>query len=672
MTGKAHQATRPVASARVGTAVLDRPKGPAGAASQHDHLLQLQRDAGNGAVCQLLAVQRKGAPKKPKQPKNEFDDVAQFLNGFSDLAVAATTGGARAVYGPKFGPDLSDDRRAVLERVRRVFIKAQSNKAARKAAQAEWPRLVTQIMVGVEVGRRLGVPARSLAVFVDNLDAVGDRYVKAKDNGADAKTATSSIDEFGAGVQALTDVIDQSWYDLTSGVVPKNIQDVNKQQQAALRAVKFGDGMSKRHRALLDQYRQALLSARDRGSAKLAHTIWKGIREDIAVTLDPKTQAHLKDKVSDIGKKLIEGGLYNEKHNAVREKVTLADPREGIAARQLEVVAKDLVVAKDVADKAIALGAGASMGAFFKAAGMSEDLGGAIWDLAKNPGEAAGKLDEFKKMGLLSRTATTADLLDKVLGLRQAIYSVSLNSVKHIAEREGKKALAKGAADMVAKWEGVGKWATKHLEVLDKVGRAAIVVGIVVSVVKVIDAIDRGDYAAAFQEAINAGLQAGAAVAGGMAGGALFAGIGVIIAAEMEGIAGAAAMIRYAREQNVKEAALDFIHVCEKAANIEVKSMLADMKLLGDPDLADQQDEIQKRLESHFLYWSRHVGELQTLYQKDRVNALGGQAALREAFGPLAGAALFADTPKTWEGLGHHIKLVFQGANSMSKYVGKQ
>ncbi|MDQ3108069.1 MAG: hypothetical protein M3Q68_09735, partial [Actinomycetota bacterium] len=150
------------------------------------------------------------------------------------------------------------------------------------------------------------------------------------------------------------------------------------------------------------------------------------------------------------------------------------------------------------------------------------------------------------------------------------------------------------------------------------------------------------------------------------------AGIGVIIAAQIEGISGAAAMIRYAREQNVKEAALDFIHVCEKAANIEVKAMLADMKLLDDPDLADQHADIERRLVKHHEYWTRHVGELRELYETKRVNALGGQPELRGSMGPFAATSLFAPTPASWDGLGQQIQVVFSGATAMSRYVVKQ
>lgn len=51
--------------------------------SREQVFLRLQRTAGNGAVCQLLAT-KPPKPKKPKQPKSEFNDIADFLNGFQD------------------------------------------------------------------------------------------------------------------------------------------------------------------------------------------------------------------------------------------------------------------------------------------------------------------------------------------------------------------------------------------------------------------------------------------------------------------------------------------------------------------------------------------------------------------------------------------------------------
>lgn len=695
-----HRAAPVYARTPGGAAVLARPapaSQPPG--NSHEHLLDLQREAGNSAVCQLLlhrgtdhpvAVQRAPATKAtkvPKTPSSEFDDVADFLNGFQELAVAATTKGARAVYGPKLGPDLSNEHRAVLERVRRVLIKAQGDAAARKAARAEWPGLTVKLLAGVERGKKLGMPAKHLAATVDNIEAVGEHYVMAAKNTAGADVSSSSAVVFAEGVRRLVNVIDMAYYDLTSGVVPTNIDAVNLQQRTALSLVMAGTGLNPRHRELLEQLRKTFVLARTRGSAKQALALWKSISDDVFSAVDraaPDTNVDVgqtRKTLADIGEKLIHGGAYNEAHNKARENLDLKGPKEAIEAEnkalaeeRLKLIAADVFAAKDLSDKAAQLSAAASMGAILKKAGLDDELGGALWDLAKNPGEVLAKLEDFKKRGVIGKFVTVADMADKMLALRNAAYSVSLTAIKTYATSQGKAAAAAGAKELVAKWSKVGDWASGKLELLGKVGKVAGVIGIAVSAVKVIDALANGDFTAAFQEAGSTALGIGGAAAaklGGIGGGAMFAGIGVVIAAQMEGIAGAAAMIRYCRQANVREAALDFIHVCEAAADIEAKSLIADARILDDPDLVDQRDAIQQRLVGHLEWWNRHVGQMQALYENPRANALGGQPALRGSLGPLAIATLYSTPAPTWEGLGNQIRFVFAGANSMSSYVVK-
>lgn len=657
-------------------APLTAPANPI-ATSREQVFLRLQRDAGNEAVCQLLATKPR-KPKKPRQPKSEFNDVADFLNGFQELATAATTKGARAVYGPKLGADLSDEHRATLERVRRVLIKSQGSPAARKAAAAEWPSLAAKLLAGVERGRKLGMNAEHLTTAIDNIESVGVHYVKAKRNRAGADVKASSGTVFIDGVRQLVNVVMVRPYDLTSGVVWTNIDQINTQQREALQAVKFGPGLSVRHRDLLDSLRKALVLARTRGSAKQALAIWKAIGSDVLTTFEKADDGQLGETratLVDIGQKLIHGGAYSEAHNKALEKVDLKDAKEAIVIDNLKVLARDLIVAKDLADKSIAISAQTPMNAFFKKAGIGDELGNAIWDLAKNPGEIAGKFEDLKKRGLLGKTVTIVDLGEKMLALRNAAYTVGLTVIRDVAQRQSNVALAKGAAELVAKWERVGNWVAHHMEVLDKVGKVAGVIAIGVSAIKVIDAIAQGNWTAAFQEASSTAIGVGATAAmkvGGLAGGGLFATIGIVVAAEMEGIAGAAAMIRYAKEANLREAALDFIHVCEAAAAIEAKSLIADARILDDPDLADQREAIQKRLIGHREWWQRHVAEMRALYLNDRVNALGGQPGLRRALGAAAIGTLFSPPAATWEGLGNQIRTVFAGANAMSAHVVKQ
>ena len=662
-------------------------------APQHDRVLQLQRDAGNGAVCQLLvatptdrptatalAVQRAtttSKPKAPKPPRNDVDAYLDLVNGLNELLVAATHKGWQGLYAPKLGKSLSTEHRALLERVRRVLIKAQGTRTARREAQAEWPKLAAKLRIGIGDAKKLGLSAKGLAATLDNLDAVTEHYVNAANNKSGDQVKGGSYAAFAEGVRRMVNVVDTDSYDRTSAVIPLNIEAVNEKQRAALQAITFGDGLDAGHLALLEQLRKTFLLARTVGSAKRAVSEWKKIGPDVLALFDKAGKyidvdaSQTRSTLVDISQKLIYGGAYAEAHNAARDKIDLKSPTLAFEKEKVKAAAADLMVAKDIADKAVNITASASMDAIFKKAKIDAELGGAIWDIAHNPSDVVAKLADFNKRSTAGKLVTVADMGEKMLALRNAVYGVSLTAVKEFAASQAKTAAAKGLAEAAAKWEKVGSWASGKLDVLAKVGKVAGAIAIAVSVVKMFDAIAQGDWGAALQEAGQTALGLGATAAGGMAGAAMFAGIGVIIAAQAEGIAGAAAMIRYCKQANVREAALDFIGICEDAANIEAKSLIADAKILGDPDLADQREFILQKLDSHKVWWVRHVGRMQALVVKDRVNAIGGQPALRQALGFPAIGALFGPVPTTWEGLGKQIATVFEGANSMSDYVVK-
>jgi hypothetical protein len=647
----------------------------AGVAPHHGEVLRLQREAGNGAVCQLLASAPK--PKKPVKPHSDVDDHIDLVNGLQDLLVAATSKGAKGLYAPKLGPDLSADHRALLERVRRVLIKAQANTSQRREATAEWPKLTAKLLASIAQARKLGLPGKKLDVTIGNLEAVTEHYVNTRANRPDQEINGNSYADFADGVRLLTNVVDSAAYDRTSGVIPLDLADVNKKQRAALQAVTFGKGLNGPHRALLEQLRSTLILARTTGSAKRAVTEWKKIGTEVVTLLD-KCATYTDSPVTpvrttlvDIGQKLIYGGAYSEAHNAALDKVELKSPTLAFEIEKVKGAAQDLIVAKDIADKAFNITATAMMDTAFKKAHIDAELGGAIWDIVHNPGDIVAKVEEFNKKGVGGKLVTIADLGDKMLTLRNAVYSVSLTAVKEFAASAGKAAIAKGATEAAERWAKVGSWASGKLEVLSKVGRIAGAIAIAVSVVKMFDAIYHGDWGAALQEAGTTALGLGASAAGGLAGSAMFAGIGIMIAAQVEGISGAAAMIRYCKEANVREAAMDFINICEDAAKIEARDLIADAKVLGDPDLADQREFVLQKLQSHAEWWNRHVGRMQDLLQTDRPNALGGQPGLRTSLGWHVQVALQAPTPSTFDGLGKQIVTVFEGANRMSNYVVK-
>src|SRR6202000_2859878 len=134
--------------------------------------------------------------------------------------------------------------------------------------------------------------------------------------------------------------------------------------------------------------------------------------------------------------------------------------------------------------------------------------------------------------------------------------------VKSFAAGRAESFAAEGATELAQNWAKTAEWAGERLEVLEKVKAAGTVITIAISAVKIISAISKGDWAGALKEAASTGLGLAVSAAAGTAGTAMLAGITVIVAAEMEGISGAAAMIRYAHESNQREAALDFHAPC--------------------------------------------------------------------------------------------------------------
>ena len=656
---------------------LDRPP----TATRPEDVLQLQRDAGNAAVAQLVTAQRAPAATAAKPKGNEFNDLADFLNGFQSLAVAAVHHNGRGLAVMKFGADLSAPNRKVLEGVQRVLFLVQRGDAAQiRRARSRWPALAAQLREAVARAKALGVPKNTIAVFAATIETIGTDVIGRGAKGDDVASSPSSYADFAQGVSELVSLTTRHYYDFTAGVTPTNYKAVCAQQQDMLRRVQFAASLSPAQRKVIERLRRALVLARTPGSAKEGLSEWQAIAGDVwdaldqAQTMVSTNLGSVRSSLADIAEKLIKGSVYLEAHNAALEKVDLKNPGEAFEAEKIKVIAQDLAAAKDVADKAESLVGAATIDMAMKKVGVNSQLGSVIWDLAKGPGEVMSKLEAYEKRGVLGKLVTIADLGDKMLSLRNAVYQISFSAVKEFAEQQGKAAVTAGVKEAVERWGKVAKWASDKLEMVEKVGKVAGIIGLAVSAIKVIDAIANGDWGAAIQEVVNSGISwaAGAAgTIGGAAGVATIGGIGIILAAQAEAISGAAAMIRYCKQANVREAALDFVHVCEKARDIEVRSLIADLKVLSDASFTGDREFVQARMTGHVGWWHRHLFEMQDLLNNSRPNHLGGRPDLKSAMGPVALGVLGSPPAANWEVMAEQIKVIFSGANSMSAYVVK-
>jgi hypothetical protein len=316
-------------------------------------------------------------------------------------------------------------------------------------------------------------------------------------------------------------------------------------------------------------------------------------------------------------------------------------------------------------------------------AGLSAGAGKAILEMAKSPHEIHKLLEEFKKKGVIGKTVTVADMADKLLAVRNATVKVGLTVIRRYAVGVVEKAVEPG---VIRHWTHIAEWAGEKLEYLEKVEKVAGVITLAVSAIKVIDAIRQGKWGEAFKEAATtgAGYLAGVAIKGSaaatgessagmaMGGAGVVATAVVVVAAEIEALSGAAAMIRYCRKARIREAAMMFVNQCVDAAQLGARDFVADTKLLADTTTADERSLMLQNLKSYAKYWQRDLENMSKQVNDSRVVRIGGQPALRDALGTETLQVLqTAGAPASYEQMAEQIRIVFAGANSMTEYVVK-
>jgi hypothetical protein len=585
----------------------ERPRGR-GAGTSAAHLLALQGAAGNRAVAASVQRAPAAAPAHAPAHAKDRNDYIDLLNGFEDLATAAVNQGGRGLDTVHFGHDLSPAHHSFLEHIRNVLILAQEESPdARRTAIAEWPQLADGLRTALTHAKQLGVPDGQLTAIAENVSLVGEKYIHVPRRGPSQAENPDDYADLMSGTQRLLGVVQEEAVDKRDAVVPVNIQEINEKQRKALGAVQFGGHLTKRHRDLLENLRTVLILARTEspGSARRALTLWKSIQGDMRHAFQRAPEfvsgdvGAIQQELDGIGEQLIDGGVYAEAHNEAVKETNLQAPDLAFQAERFKEAAEGFEELHKFADKALQLTGENAIDVVLSGGKFEPGLAHAIFELVKSPGEIVEKLHEFREKGLIGKAVTVADLADKTLALRNATIKVSCEVLKRFAEAEKGRALAAGAEVVVERWSKVAEWAGEKLEMLEKVEKVAAVLTIVISAVKIIDLISQGKWGEALKEAGTTALGLAAGAAGGAGGAAMVGGIAIVVAAEIEGIAGAAAMIRYCEKANVRDAALSFVDVCRDAANIEARDFVADAKLLADASNTDERALIEKKLASY-------------------------------------------------------------------------
>ncbi len=712
--GGAGVAARPGSSNATATPAATRPARMAANRPRRRSGSKAQRAKAQRATAQRATAQRAPAQRAPAAGTGaaaartkDRNDVVDLLNGFEELAGAAVNDGGKHLDTVRFGGDLSTAHHALLEKVRTALVQAQeSSPASRRAAIAAWPSLDGALREAIAHAGKIGLATDFLATVSNNLSAVGEMYVHAKPRGASRVETPKDFADLYNGLGALLDVLQKESVDKRDTVVPLNIKETNESQRAALGSVQFGEHLTPAHRNLLETIRTAFVLARTEtaGSPAAALSAWKSVQGDLRLALrrmpsfivdqEDRSTRHRADDVAEmqkqlnsLGETLFVGGVYAEAHNAAVKETNLQAPDLAYQAEGLREAAESFEVANKLAEKGLVLTGEHAIDRVLNDGKFEPGLGHAIIELVHNPHEIMEKLEEFKKRGVIGKAVTAAQMADKILAMRNAVIEVSCQIVKRFAEKAAEQATAAGIEVAAERWEKIAKWAGGKLEAVDKVKKVAGKLAIAISVITVIDDLIEGKFEKAFEDAGIAavGYLADVAVAGskvatgetdvGLAAGGtgMVAGIAVVVAAEIDAIHGAAAMIEYCEKESVREAAGTFVGVCTTAADVEAKDLVADARLLADPASAAEQQLIEQKLISHARYWLRDIAALSEQVDDTRTIRVGGQPDLLAALGPQALAILRnpGSWAANWQAMAEEIRIIFAGASRMAEWAVK-
>lgn len=636
-----------------------------------------------------MAATGAGQPTAVDAKQAARNDMVDFLNGFQDLVGSAVNDNGRTLYGVKFGPDTGAAHLKLLERVRRVLIKGHSaDPAVSGAARAEWPRLAAKLTAELAIARTTGIKASQTAHIQNQIAYLGESYLKIKPKGPSEIANPDDVKDLLDGIQALLAVTDKATTDRTTGVVELNREEQDLQQRAALKAVTFGPNLSKRHRRLLEGLRETLIMARSKDQAAAALARWNTITADLRVVFDTAgtyvsgdTNA-IRGRLATLARELIHGGAYSEAHQAAMGEATkdMVAPDQEFQINDLKAAIKEAEHSTTLADKAMEMTGKSALDAVLKDEKFA-GAGGAIYELVKSPGEIGEAIEKFREQSKLGKAATIGDIADKVRGWATALAKVAMVSMRTFAEAALNLALKSGAMEKAVRWGKLANWASHKIEILEKIENAKVfnkvkiltVVTVVISAIKVADYISKGQWGKALEEVATTTISLGAAaLAPGLAGTAMASGIAVILWAEAEGLAGAAAMIRYCKKANIRGAAGDFVSTCMQEWNGGARHFVADIRMLDAASVVER-PIVEKNLNLYAPYWQRAMDDLAAQFRNDRVIALGGQPALRKALGDKAFKMLqnHGGWSGDWKTLADQVYTMFAAANNLAKYVEK-
>jgi hypothetical protein len=232
---------------------------------------------------------------------NLFKDYADLINDFQELTAAAVNRHGQGLQTYRLGRDLSPAHRDLLNDVRKILIDGLPRSPAdkRQSAAADWRRISAKLQESLDEARKLNISGGGIAAAADDIPLIGEVYLGISPNGPsqmasgaaykDALVAVKNLlDEFDKMSEASLDTQRESVQGRPDATVNMATREINTRRREGLQAVKLGDHTLKRHRAVIEKLRQAMLLARSEapGSAYKALTLWNSIRTEMARVIE--------------------------------------------------------------------------------------------------------------------------------------------------------------------------------------------------------------------------------------------------------------------------------------------------------------------------------------------------------------------------------------------------
>jgi hypothetical protein len=622
------------------------------------------------------------AKKPAAAPANSLAHYTAFFEGFSKLLTAVVDDQGKTLDTVKFDAAVDAAGLRLLEHVRAVFLEKDKGEAK---ANADWPSVEAQLHKMTAEARNHGVPASIVDGVEDNIAIAADAYIHVARKGARQVETDRGYEDLLNGLEALLDVVGRE-----SELDGKRFADQDKEeakQRDALKAITFGPYLADRHKAILEELRHILTLARTKGHGHEAVAAWGSWVGDVNYVLhrigeleavDLTTYAQRENITASLNKVyqgLILGAAYQESHETQVAKVKVADaagPKDMERLREaimgLQHADELTKAAEDLTKKTIF--------ELAKAKSEKAEMLETIVEAVHGGHEISEVIEELKKKHGLDEAVAIADLADKVVSTAHTLEEFTFQYVKahaeSMAKRWAEKGAEEGAEELAEHWESVGKWASESAEALKVLGTVALVVSVAVSAVKIVRYLIAGKIKEAVEEAGKAAVTIGAGMAAGAAGSAMFAGTAILIEAEINGLEGAAAMIRYCREENLKEAINDYYYAIDEFAG-EAKDFIADLKILGDPAERQQWPKAKSHLDSYASWWGTCLNRLNAQMDTDSKAKIGGQPDYVKELGDATLKILRSGVPATtYEGIAEQVKTVLAGTHELSVYVAAQ